>query len=389
MKINIYRMWFCFVIAIFILSERCMNLFGWLDKIHLKHYLLLISIIFGIFVFKNKKNKIVLKKEFFDILFVSIGLYFISLVYQLINGEFKSYSLEELYYFIAPLFFVFIIFNIDKNQKIEKYIDVILYVGLFSFFVTRMGRGILTIQNIIGLFDIRNLFVESVSLISESDLSVYFLILTVYYAFKNRKFKFILASIGTFLGYKRIAVLFLVLFLILYKFLPKNKEVNKKIWSFVCLVFIISPFAVYFMCQDSFASWFYAKFKIDFNTFTMTRFDIINTVIDADLKNYGLGTVTDFLEKRNVPGQTNMHNDILRIFMECGLIGTILFTINFFKLGKKNYYSFFIMIFIFTELFVAHFLGPGSVSLWILAYLVIFEINYKNLDISKEKKCFT
>lgn len=389
MKINIYRVWFCFVIAIFILSERCINLFGWLDKIHLKHYLLIASILLGILMFKKKKGAIILKKEFYSILGVSIVLYFISLGYQLINGEFQFYSLEELYYFIAPIFFSFIIFNMDKEQKIEKYVDVVLYVGLFSFFVTRLGRGTLTFQNIVGLFNIRSLFIDSVSLISESDLSVYFLILTVYYAFKQRKFKFILAIIGTFLGYKRIAVLFLALFLIIYKFLPKNKEVNKSLWKIICMIFIISPFTVYFMCQDSFASWFYAKFNIDFNTFTMTRFDIINTVIDADLKNYGLGTVTDFLERRGISGQTNMHNDILRIFMECGIIGTVIFTFNFLKLGRNNYYSFFIMVFVFVELFVAHFLGPGSVSLWILIYLVVFDINNKSLNFSEEKRCFT
>ena len=386
LKININRMWFCFVIAIFILSERCINLFGWLDKIHLKHYLLIISVLLGTFIFKNK-SKVTISKEFYNILIASLGLYIISLLYQIVNGEFKIYSIEELYYFLAPLFFVLIIINIDKKQNIEKYIDIILYVGLFSFFATRFGRGTLTLKNIIGLFDVRSLFIESVSLISESDLSVYFLILTVYYAYKDKKTKLILASIGTFLGYKRIAVLFLIIFLISYKLLPKSKEVNKKILSIACLIFIISPFAVYYMCEDSFASWFYEKFKIDFNTFTMTRFDIINTVIDADLTNYGLGTVTDYLETRNVPGQTNMHNDILRIYMECGIIGTILFTICFLNLGKKNYYSFFIIIFIFTELFVAHFLGPGSVSLWILVYLVLYDMNGKNMEDSKEKKC--
>lgn len=30
----------------------------------------------------------------------------------------------------------------------------------------------------------------------------------------------------------------------------------------------------------------------------MTRFQIINTVIDAKLTNYGLGTVTNYLEQR-------------------------------------------------------------------------------------------
>lgn len=384
MKINVYKMWFVLVIAVFILSERCVNLFGWLDKIHLKHYLLIISIFFGFFILRKNKENRIFKNEVYSILFVAIFLYAISLIYQIINGSFKIYSLEEVYYLIAPLIFVYIMFNIGKNKNIEVYMDAFLYVGLFSFFVTRIGRGTLTIQNIIGLFNFKSLFINSVSLISESDLSVYFLILTIYYAYKNKKMKMVISAIGTFLGYKRIAVLFLLIFLIIYKFLSKRKEVNNKILIFTCAIFIIAPFAVYYMCEDSFASWFYNKFKIDFNTFTMTRFDIINTVIDADLTNYGLGTVTDFLEKRDVAGQTNMHNDILRIFMECGILGTIIFTIKYFKLSQKNYYNFFIMIFIFTELFVAHFLGPGTVSLWILVYLVLFEINKECTKVEME-----
>lgn len=52
-----------------------------------------------------------------------------------------------------------------------------------------------------------------------------------------------------------------------------------------------APFLVYAMCTDSFARWFYLQFGIDFDYFTMTRFQIINTVIGAKLTNYGLGTV--------------------------------------------------------------------------------------------------
>ena len=110
----------------------------------------------------------------------------------------------------------------------------------------------------------------------------------------------------------------------------------------------------------------------------MTRFEIINTVIDAKLTNYGLGTVTDFLEARNYSGQTNMHNDILRIYMETTIIGSFAFTRNYFKVSSRNWYSYFMMLFIFVELFVAHFIGPGSVSFWIVAYLAIFSFNLQS-----------
>ena len=164
------------------------------------------------------------------------------------------------------------------------------------------------------------------------------------------------------------------------RFIPFNKMVDKRIPILLTVVFCLAPFLVFFICTDEFALWFYTKFGLDFNKFTMTRFDIINTVIDANLPNYGLGTVTDYLERRGVPGQTNMHNDILRIYMECTLLGSIIFTKNYFKMAEKNWFSLLTMIFIFMELFVAHFLGPGTISFWTIAYLDIYTFNndYRN-----------
>lgn len=380
--INKRKFIFGFTIMFFILSERCQIWFKWLDDLHIKHFLLIILCVYSVFIItKEKKNeKLEFTKETKSILLCTIILYVISIFFQIANESFKLYSLEEVYYCLAPIIFVFCLFNVTKkNKDVEIYMDIILYTGLFSFFVTRIFQGTLSVANIIKLFDVKALFIDSISAINESDLSVFFMVLTIYYAYKNKKGKMILSAVGTFLGYKRMAVLYLIIFLIINKFVfYKNgtkKEVKKGIYYVTVILFILAPYLVYYMCEDSFASWFYHKFGIDFNQFTMTRFDIINTVIDAKIKNFGLGTVTHFLEVRGVPGQTNMHNDILKIYMECGIIGTITFTTTYFNLARKNYYSYLIMLFIFIELFVAHFLGVGSVSVWILIYIAIFDIN--------------
>ncbi len=109
----------------------------------------------------------------------------------------------------------------------------------------------------------------------------------------------------------------------------------------------------------------------------MSRFEIINAVIDRDLTNFGLGTVSNFLERRGRSGQLNMHNDILKIYMECGLLGTVVFTYSYFKIAKDNIYKYIIMLFVFLELFGAHFLGSGSISFWILVYLMLIQIGEK------------
>ena len=142
------------------------------------------------------------------------------------------------------------------------------------------------------------------------------------------------------------------------------------------------------MCTDEFAFWFESKYDVDFNEFTMTRFYIVNMVIDANLTNYGLGTVTHYLEVLGNEGQTNMHNDILRIYMETTIIGSIVFTYCFFKIASKNIFSYFLMLFMFVELYLAHFLGPATIIFWIFVYYNIFYFNSELILKTPSRKKF-
>lgn len=364
---------FSLVICFFILCEYC-SPFYWLDRLHLKHiFFIAIVVIYGVDIIKNYKYAL-MRNEFQHVFISATILYGISLVFQIHHLQFKMYSVGEVYYLIMPAFFGVIVINYCRDD-IDFIMTSVMITCFFSFIVTRIERGTLTWTNLRSMINIQSLFIDSVSSMIESDLSNFFLLLFLYFVFRKNKWKSILSGIGTFLGYKRFAVLYLVILIVVLRFIPRNKKVNSRIVFAVIILFCLAPFAVYYMCSDVFATWFYHQFGIDFNQFTMTRFDIINTVIDANLPNYGLGTVTDYLETRGVAGQTNMHNDILRIYMECTIIGTIAFTANYFKMVEKNWYSFFTMLFIFIELFVAHFLGPAATSFWTIAYLAIFTFN--------------
>ena len=120
----------------------------------------------------------------------------------------------------------------------------------------------------------------------------------------------------------------------------------------------------------------------------MTRTDIINTVKEANLTNYGLGTVTNFLEKRNVPGQTNMHSDLLRIYMECTIVGTFLYIRYYFEIAKKNYMSFILMMYFFFGLAINHYISPGSTPFLILLFDLIFYFNNESTSKKQYKSKF-
>lgn len=370
----LYRSLFSLTIALFIFSEYCYNL-KFIDELHIKH----ISFIFivGISlldVVKNQK-KLSFGKEFKCIMTSSVILYLISILFQLFQGSFKVYSVSELYYLIMPLIFVILLYNYEDSKNIDYYMDLIFSCCTIAFLINNYDK--LSIQNVQAIS-----FLNSASPY-ESDLAQFFLMLLIYYTYRHKFIKLIFCIILNILTMKRFAYVYMIFFLMIYKFIPKNKKVNPLIINITIGFFIIAPFLVFMMCTDEFANWFLFKFGISFNEFTMTRFEIINTVIDANLTNYGLGTVTDFLEKRNVFRQTNMHNDIMRIYMECTIIGTIVFTYQYFNISKNNYMSYSIMLFIFVELFVAHFLGPGSILFWICAYLLVLYFNKEQHEIGK------
>ncbi len=290
------------------------------------------------------------------------------------------YTIKEMYYLIVPIVFVWIMYNCLSDKYLNKIIDVFFYASTISFCI-----------NFYESFSI-NAFIDTLKSFSftgissafESGLADKYALLLVYYLYKKDKLKIFVSAFLGILASKRQATLFIIIILIIYKFIPKNKKVNKAIYNSVICFFVFLPIFINFTTSDAFADWFYDKFSISISEFSMTRVDIINTVKNAELTNYGLGTTTNYLEERNVYGQTNMHSDLLRIYMECTIIGVFLYVRYYFKTCKNNYISFMLMIYFFFGLSINHLIGPGSISILVLLFYLILYFN-KELKVERIK----
>ena len=365
------QMLFAFVLCFFIAVEK--NALTAIDALHIKHYLMMVIIfLYGLPLFRRKNLRVYKESKY--VVITCAVLYIISLVFQIGHLSFKLYTLGEIYYLLMPLLFGMIAFNNITSDNVDFIMDMTL-----SYFYWTIRSGDFTLGNIIQMFDLRNLFIKSISPVGESDLANYFMLLYLYYSYRKKPGRTAVSAIGVFFGYKRFAVLFLLFFILFLRFFPKYKKVPKPVIYTAIIVFILLPFATYAMCTDEFATWFYKTFRLDFNEFTMTRFYLINLIIDSHITNYGMGTNTDFLGSHNAIAD-NIHNDIFRIYYETTIIGSVVFTYNYFKMSEKSWYSFLTMLFIFAELFGAHFIGPGTTSFWMLAYILIFTIN---VDVDK------
>ena len=370
----------CLVICLFIFSECC-PIFSTLDKMHVKHYVLLLTLI--VFLLKNAKKLpyfFSCTQELKSIGLVFLGIAIISLVLQIINENFQIYTLIQLYYLIVPVVFISLFYTSGVPRNIDCIMRIILYSMLLVYFINAISIGTLSISNLINSLNVYSLFVNSESSVIEiGAVSSCCTMLEIYFLSKGNIKYALLSFVGVVLGYKRLCVLIALLLLVFSPFI-KYAKVNKKIIYLSTFVFVMLPFVTQLLCTDAFANLFYSKFGISFDYFTKTRFSIINAVIDASIKPNGLGTVTNFLESRGVLGQTNMHNDLLMIYLDCTIIGSVLFTYNYFKLTEESIYSYLVILFMFSQMFVTHSIGKGTMMFWLIGYLLIFNFNREKMS---------
>lgn len=305
---------------------------------------------------------------------VAIGsLVVITFFYQAING-FKPFVISEFLYLILPLLFVILIVSVDYFN-ITRVIDACFYVVLIVFILDNVTNFNLSSVMSISFSDSYSPFENGSSMIFVF-FELYFLI-----RYGKRNGKSIICLILTVLTLKRISVIMALLFFI---FVPMIKDKKVPRWLFVLTImfFCVTPFLLEVFYSSSFASFFLAKYGIDFNDFTMDRFTRTAYVFShlGQIK-YGYGSVTYFLT--NNYGKTevanrSLHSDLLRIYLECSFIGVFFYNICYFLSVRKSIISFILMFTIFLQMIFNHPLGAGTVGNWIIIYLMIVYFNYKD-----------
>lgn len=360
---------------LFLLSEKS-SIFHFLDALHVKHFVIMLVVFVGVIANINQIKKF---KEVRNILLMTGILFLISSFLQLSHGRFEFYSIEEIYYFLIPIFFSSLVL-IEFNQKdIDLYFFILTCVLIFCYidhtFINNPG---LSFENLKKMFDLRLLIMESNSPInSESGIATYFMMLLLYYGFKNKKRMMIICFIGVLFCYKRIPTIFALLYMAYYLlFRNKNwKSVNRFIYISTIVIFAILPLCLEFFYSASFAKWFTSITGLEFDTFTMTRYQIVTLVRNNNIMHMGLGSITNFLEVLGLPGQTSLHSDILRIYYECTILGSIILSLIMFKITKRNIYSYILILFLVCQMIFDHPLGVGTISIWIIAYPILLYFN--------------
>ncbi|SEQ25377.1 hypothetical protein [Butyrivibrio sp. TB] len=375
------KLLFILVYLSFILSERVTDsnkIFGrvslLIESVKLKYIIIVAAILWLILIyFRKNHHRILFKTETQYIAIYIAVLSFITLLQQMRNGFF-SYSILEIVFLVVPILFVFLLLNCSKTS-VNKYVDIAFIIQYIVF-----------LSELVSLFSLKMLqqidFISSYSPL-ESDLAFYGVVFTAFYSYKDEKVKMLLSVFMTFISLKRLALLFCLLFVLvniikpnmLYTGRPSNKTI-----LVISTIFVMCPVLISVLVSDQMLELIYKVTNISLNELTLGRIDRIKLCLNNDIQ-YGLGTTTVYLSNvMNNDISRNLHNDILRIYIECTFIGSVFFTYCNFKITRRSFFSLLLMIYLFTDMIFNHFLGAGRTFFWIIVYLTINYFNSNNIQ---------
>lgn len=295
-------------------------------------------------------------------------LFAITAILQMING-FNSYAINEAVYYYTPLIFIMVYSQFSDEQDVETILNYLFVLYVIVFFKNFAGQ--LTLANIKSIS-----FANSYSPF-ESELAFVFLLFECFYLYMGKRKNAITSLILCILSFKRISMLAAIVFFIFSKWIVVKKAVNKKIVIVTTVVFVLLPVLTCLMLNDTLEAWFYQTFHVTLNEITLTRSSRIEAVINSGQIKYGLGSVTTYLTKylNALHGSNfsnrNLHNDLVKIYLECGILGSIVFTYIYMKAASVSRMLFVMMCYIFFECYFNHLFGAGSTDIWILIYLIM------------------
>lgn len=344
-----------------------------------KYIFLFINILYLICNYKRNK-KLNQGKLLLNLLFFIVPLFIYSLFLQVLAHSFSFQTIKDFLYILSPILYVYLIVESEEEGNFDFYFNVEFFAATLTFLLRALP--ILTPSNILSIS-----FLNSYSPFEGIGNADAFFVLFFYYAINKKKSRKWISFILLFLSFKRIHVVFAVMLIILQPFFEKNKDkkVNSLIFYLTIAFFLVSPSVLSLICNNNFENWFYKKFGMQLDAFTMGRVTTLNYVIDSNRTNLGLGSISDFLAKARMINPylaDDLHNDIMRIYLEGTVVSLWLMVVNYFSLTKRNLYNYLMVLFAFLVMFSSHILT--TCIFWIFAFLFIMSNNL-NMDSKSEE----
>tara|TARA_B100002051_G_scaffold275875_1_gene321392 strand:- start:9582 stop:10709 length:1128 start_codon:yes stop_codon:yes gene_type:complete len=289
----------------------------------------------------NYNNDNIIFKFFIVNIFISIFYIIINLISQNIFSR----TFMELYFLNAPILTVFLLSTLKLDKSFLENKLKLMSIGFVCIYLFNVDFNLVKILFLI--IDLcKNLFLDS-SLAAEfeSSFSFIFAFFSLLFFYKRQYLFFTFFSIFTLVSYKRIALFGLftcIIILIFLRIFNINFTNNKKKIAIVGLsmnLFLIYMFILiingYF---DYYVKLFFGK---SLNFLMMGRMQLFSYAFEINNNTYnifglGLGSLSHSLTSNYFTKLTNIHSDILKTYIEGGLIIFCYTFYFYYKLASVN-----------------------------------------------------
>ena len=328
-----------------------------------RYIIAFIFIFISFSIYLLKKSKLISKASVF-FLFYNLLPYIIIFIVILIQVLLNNISLAEMKTSIVTLLY-FIIPVIEMISAVylfgKKTIDITFYATITSYTI-----NVIVYLLSFGIKGITNFFEYGASYGSVLEtheltfcLGLFFL---YYFLFEDEnvryhKFKIVIAMIYLFMGFKRIEIAALILTVIIYKIIKSFSGKSRVFIIYAIGISILITCYIYIIIiKNNGLNILAERYNINF----MSRLEAYNYFkndysIDIFFNGNGLGYVVDKLKYADwsLYGIGDIHNDILKYYIELGFIGSLLFFSNYLifqykRILKKFNYKVALLYFILT-----------------------------------------
>lgn len=293
-----------------------------------------------------------------------------AMIYLLLGGisSFFSFNIQTttvkmILFWLIPLFFSFSLY-VYFGKNILHVVDM-QFIGCCLVYVLPNVRGI-----------IENGYVESV-------FAFVFGIYIIYYVYRKRWCYFAVALILMYYSEKRIAMLavFVVLAVMMIMWVFRNhKSLAMTIWGTVCFTVLIYVWAI---CSGTLA---YFCQGIGVNT--NGRIKMYTTIVEwfgdsTIVLGKGLGVVEKLLEYWRVFEFNNLHNDLLKFYIEIGIVGLTLYMVSYgiaIKLIGKIFGNKQMSLFLSIAMYSIALFATDNVSIYIIYLIPMYTICFAVLS---------
>lgn len=328
-----------------------------------------------IFRIREKESRdYIFKKELIILLIIcAIFLLYSGYLAHKLNVPIAKRTYVEILYLVIPALYAFCIVNTYDFNQIEKLMKITFwaYLILYMYSINIFAVSINDILNIS--------FINSTSYFESSIFAFPMLVLFFFFSYyrkkENNKYYWIGSFILTLLTFKRMIMVWAIVLFILDNIIELRVIVKKR-WKYIlAAIFIFATVIYYQALRDiGLGKVIVDTLGVDLESGTMGRKWFLSLLLNRQYSTFGYGSSSIVLGDIFSIGDIKyLEMDLVKIYLELGIICLSIFTIYLWKITKDNLFSIVMMLSIFMNLLVSHSLtNPFE---WTIVYLTIIYIS--------------